>query len=152
MKKSILLLLLLPFLTSCSLNSNYGLPNTEKINSKLLGSWMTPCIEGQESDTLTIKPFNDYKYRLVFDTKEELISYSLTIKDHEIINIISNDNLNNTFYGFNIEKDTLLFYKVNPKILTTEINSSKDLLDFFKANIEKHNFFINACIMVKSKP
>ncbi len=152
MKKTILLLLALVTLTNCSLNSNYGLPNTEKINPKLVGIWMTPCIENKESDTLTIKPLNEYRYRLIFDTKEELTSYSKTIKKHSIMTIISSDGNSNTFYGFDIENDTLRFYEVNPKNLTTEINSSEDLLNFFEANINKHNFFVNACIMVKSKP
>lgn len=136
---------------SCSLKSEYSLPNSEEINIDLIGTWTTPCIKGFEGDSLKIKALNKKKYKLIFDSNEELISYSIKIKGQEIMNIISNTGNMNTFYGFDVENDTLRFYEVNPEILKKDITSKKELLDFFKNNINKENFFINACIMLKNK-
>ncbi|MFY7670240.1 hypothetical protein ACOSP6_04065 [Tenacibaculum sp. MEBiC06402] len=136
-------------LTGCTLESKFGLPKKDKIDTELLGIWTTPCIINQESDTLTIKSIDDYTYRLLFDTNEELKAHSLKIKEYNIINIVSNPEGNNLFYGYEVEKDTLRFYEVNPELLKGEITSEKELNDFFLENIDKHNFFMNACIMVK---
>ncbi len=138
-------------LTSCTLESKFGLPNTDKVDNHLIGVWTTPCIINQESDTLTIKSINEYSYKLLFDTNEELEAYSVKIKDYNIINIISNLDGNNLFYGYEVEKDTLRFYEVNPELLKSDISSQKELNDFFTKNINKHNFFMNACIMVRNK-
>ncbi|CAL2085183.1 hypothetical protein [Tenacibaculum sp. 190524A05c] len=138
-------------LTSCTLESKFGLPNTDKVDQNLIGVWSTPCIINQESDTLTIKPLNEYSYKLLFDTNEELAAYSVKIKDYNIINIISNVDGNNLFYGYEVEKDTLRFYEVNPELLKSDISSQKELNDFFTKNINKHNFFMNACIMIRNK-
>ncbi|CAL2059854.1 hypothetical protein [Tenacibaculum sp. 190524A05c] len=145
------LVLLSIVLTSCTLESKFGLPNTDKVDQNLVGVWSTPCIINQESDTLTIKPLNEYSYTLLFDTNEELAAYSVKIKDYNIINIISNVDGNNLFYGYEVEKDTLRFYEVNPELLKSDISSQKELNDFFAKNINKHNFFMNACIMVRNK-
>lgn len=151
MSRNLLLLVLFSFvLTSCTLESKFGLPNTDKVDQDLVGVWSTPCIINQESDTLTIKPINEYSYKLLFDTNEELEAYSVKIKEYNIINIISNVDGNNLFYGYEVEKDTLRFYEVNPELLKSDISSQKELNDFFAKNINKHNFFMNACIMVKS--
>ena len=75
------LVLLSIVLTSCTLESKFGLPNTDKVDQNLIGVWSTPCIINQESDTLTIKPLNEYSYKLLFDTNEELAAYSVKIKD-----------------------------------------------------------------------
>ncbi|CAL2089367.1 hypothetical protein [Tenacibaculum sp. 190524A05c] len=145
------LVLISIILTSCTLESKFGLPNTDKVDQNLIGVWSTPCIINQESDTLTIKPLNEYSYKLLFDTSEELAAYSVKIKDYNIINIISNVDGNNLFYGYEVEKDTLRFYEVNPELLKSDISSQKELNDFFAKNINKHNFFMNACIMVRNK-
>lgn len=150
MIKSILKLSFVLFIiTGCTLESKFGLPKKDKVDQNLLGVWTTPCIINQESDTLTIKSIDDYTYRLLFDTNEQLEAYSLKIKDYTIINIISNVEKNNLFYGYEVENDTLRFYEVNPELLTNEVNSEKELNDFFLENIDKHNFFMNACIMVR---
>ena len=145
------LVLLSIILTNCTLESKFGLPNTDKVDQNLIGVWSTPCIINQESDTLTIKPLNEYSYKLLFDTNEELAAYSVKIKDYNIINIISNVDGNNLFYGYEVEKDTLRFYEVNPELLKSDISSQKELNDFFAKNINKHNFFMNACIMIRNK-
>ena len=150
MIKSILKLSFVLFIiTGCTLESKFGLPKKDKVDQNLLGVWTTPCIINQESDTLTIKAIDDYTYRWLFDTNEQLEAYSLKIKDYTIINIISNIEKNNLFYGYEVENDTLRFYEVNPELLTNEVNSEKELNDFFLENIDKHNFFMNACIMVR---
>ena len=150
MIKSILKLSFVLFIiTGCTLESKFGLPKKDKVDQNLLGVWTTPCIINQESDTLTIKSIDDYTYRLLFDTTEQLEAYSLKIKNYTIINIISNIEKNNLFYGYEVENDTLRFYEVNPELLTNEVNSEKELNDFFLENIDKHNFFMNACIMVR---
>ncbi|TCP25187.1 hypothetical protein EV195_104220 [Tenacibaculum skagerrakense] len=142
-------LLLLFIITGCTLESKFGLPKKDKIDNDLLGTWTTPCIINQDSDTLKIKALDDFNYQLVFDTNEVLKAYSLKIKEYNIINIISTTGSNNLFYGYEVEKDTLRFYEVNPELLKGEITSEKELNDFFIENIDKDNFFMNACIMVK---
>lgn len=154
MKKYILLLFLsILILLGCSLVSKYNLPNTAKINKNLLGVWVMPCLkyEQKEIDTLVIKEFNEYKYKLLFDTNEYLISYSLEIKNQEIMNIESKNGQQHMFYGFDIKNDTLRFYEVNKNILRDKIDSQEDLVTFFRKNIDKPDFFINACIMVREK-
>ena len=137
-------------LTGCTLESKFGLPKKDKIDSELLGVWTTPCIVNQDSDTLKINALDDFNYQLIFDTNEELKAYSLKIKQYNIINIISTTGSNNLFYGYEVEKDTLRFYEVNPELLKDEITSEKELTDFFLENIDKHNFFMNACVMIRN--
>ena len=115
-----------------------------------MGVWTTPCIVNQDSDTLKINALDDFNYQLIFDTNEELKAYSLKIKQYNIINIISTTGSNNLFYGYEVEKDTLRFYEVNPELLKDEITSEKELTDFFLENIDKYNFFMNACVMIRN--
>lgn len=151
MIKSILKFSFLLFvITGCTLESKFGLPKKDSIDQNLLGVWTTPCIINQESDTLTIKSINDKTYELLFDTDEKMEAYSLKIKDYTIINVISNIDQSNLFYGYEVENDTLRFYEVNPELLKGEITSEKELNDFFLQNIDKHNFFMNACIMLRN--
>lgn len=137
-------------ITGCTLESKFGLPKKDKIDNELLGVWTTPCIVNQDSDTLKINALDDFNYQLIFDTNEELKAYSLKIKQYNIINIISTTGSNNLFYGYEVEKDTLRFYEVNPELLKDEITSEKELTDFFLENIDKHNFFMNACVMIRN--
>ena len=137
-------------LTGCTLESKFGLPKKDKIDSELLGVWTTPCIVNQDSDTLKINALDDFNYQLIFDTNEVLKAYSLKIKQYNIINIISTTGSNNLFYGYEVEKDTLRFYEVNPELLKDEITSEKELTDFFLENIDKYNFFMNACVMIRN--
>lgn len=151
MIKSILKFSFLLFIIKgCTLESKFGLPKKDNVDQNLLGIWTTPCIINQESDTLTIKSINDKTYELLFDTDEKMEAYSLKIKDYTIINIISNIDQSNLFYGYEVENDTLRFYEVNPELLKGEITSEKELNDFFLQNIDKHNFFMNACIMLRN--
>ena len=137
-------------LTGCTLESKFGLPKKDKIDNELLGVWTTPCIVNQDSDTLKINALDDFNYQLIFDTNEVLKAYSLKIKQYNIINIISTTGSNNLFYGYEVEKDTLRFYEVNPELLKDEITSEKELTDFFLENIDKYNFFMNACVMIRN--
>lgn len=137
-------------ITGCTLESKFGLPKKDKIDNELLGVWTTPCIVNQDSDTLKINALDDFNYQLIFDTNEELKAYSLKIKQYNIINIISTTGSNNLFYGYEVEKDTLRFYEVNPELLKDEITSEKELTDFFLENIDKYNFFMNACVMIRN--
>ena len=137
-------------ITGCTLESKFGLPKKDKIDNELLGVWTTPCIVNQDSDTLKINALDDFNYQLIFDTNEVLKAYSLKIKQYNIINIISTTGSNNLFYGYEVEKDTLRFYEVNPELLKDEITSEKELTDFFLENIDKYNFFMNACVMIRN--
>lgn len=148
-KYTTLLSLMFVIVLSCTLTSKFGLPNTQKIDRELLGTWTTPCIVNQESDTLTISTYNEYQYQLLFDTKEKMNAYSYSIKQYQIINILSNINQQNMFYGYEVEKDTLRFFEVNPELLQKDVHSTSQLVDFFHQNIDKPNFFMNACVMVK---
>lgn len=143
-------IILLLVTTGCTLNSKFGLPKSNNIDKGLLGTWTTPCILNQDSDTLTIQSINNKDYKLQFESNEKMTAYTLKIKNHKMINIVSNIDGNNFFYGYEIQNDTLRFYEVNTALIKHQITSKKELYDYFLFNIDKHDFFMNPCIMIRN--
>lgn len=143
MKKNILNFLLLFLLIGCTLESKFGLPNDEKINAKLIGEWY---YEKSNDEKIIVSKEDEKTYKLILKDKEkteELISYSKTIEGYEIMNVktVNDKEVTNTFYGFKVKRNTLFFSEVNRKLSTKEFKSEKELLDFFKNNIKKKDFF-----------
>ena len=142
MKKIIYGLLILFLIISCALESKFGLPNDEKINTKLIGIWYNEKIP---NESVIIKPNGEMKYKLILSDSTELISYSKRIKGFNILNIISDykGKTINTFYGFVIKNETLEFYEVNKEMRKIEFDSQAELIHFFNENVDKKEFFIN---------
>ena len=145
-KKRITGILILLIMVSCALESQFALPNDEKINTELLGEWVS--IENSD-DRINIIQNGAKSYRLQIIEKtridEELIGFSKTINGFSIMNLKteSNDTIKNVFYGFNIKGNTLTFSEVNDKLHEKEFESASELLEFFEENVAKENFFIN---------
>jgi hypothetical protein len=148
MKTKIYGLLILFLIISCALESKFGLPNDEKINTELIGIWYdgkTP------NEYVIIKPSGEMKYKLILGDSTELISYSKKIKGFNILNVISDykGTKINTFYGFELKNDTLEFSEVNKEMRKIDFNSQNELINFFNENINKNEFFINPVKLIK---
>lgn len=145
MKKYTLSLVILFLVISCSLESKFSLPNDENINPELIGEWYN----GKNNDEkITIIKHGEKTYKLLIKNKEktdEIISFSKTIKGFEIMNLRTEykNKITNVFYGFKVEGNTLIFSEINKKLRNKEFKSETELLDFFKENINRDDFFIN---------
>lgn len=151
MKKHALSLLILFLVISCSLESKFSLPNDENINPKLIGEWYN----GKDNDEkLTIIKYGEKTYKLLLKDKEktdEIISYSKTVNGFQIMNLKTEykNKITNVFYGFKVEGNTLVFSEINNKLRNKEFKSKTELLDFFKENINKDDFFINQTELIR---
>ena len=151
MKKHILSLLILFLVISCSLESKFSLPNDENINPKLIGEWYI----GKDNDEkLTIIKHGEKTYKLLLTVKEktdEIISFSKTVNGFQIMNLKTEyeNKITNVFYGFKVEGNTLIFSEINNKLINKEFKSKTELLNFFKENINKDDFFINQTELIR---
>lgn len=141
--QSVIGILILLLVTNCTLESKFSLPNDEKINHELIGEWHNTK---DNEEKLSITKNGEKTYKLVLkDNKkiDTLISYSKTIQGFEIMNIkVEFDNkVTNLFYGFKVERDTLIFSEVNSTLTDKEFESQTELLNFFKENINREDFF-----------
>ena len=151
MKKYNLSLIILFLVISCSLESKFSLPNDENINTELIGEWFN---EKDNSEKLTIIKYGEKTYKLLLKDKEktdEIISFSKTIKGFEIMNLKTEykNKITNVFYGFKVEGNTLIFSEVNKKLRSKEFESQNELLEFFKDNINREDFFINKTKLIR---
>lgn len=139
---------------SCTLESEYALPNNEKIMPELLGEWKS---SENANEVLKFSKKNDKIYHVLFnvnnDKNNEMTAYLHTIEDHVILNLIeTKDNkTTNMFHKVSVSDDQLTYYEVNTKIAKSEINSQKELLQYFKNNIHKEDFFINPNVVNRSR-
>ncbi|WP_338350077.1 hypothetical protein [Nonlabens tegetincola] len=138
-------LLLFLIVTSCTLESEFSLPNNEAIDSELLGLW-SPTNNPKES--VKIERHTDKRYKLTLidgDDQEELIAYSTTIRERQILTIITEDEvgLSYQFYGISMTNNSLAYSEVNNQIREEKFESQQDLYDFFLTHIEKDYFFKN---------
>jgi len=147
MKNKIFSLFFLVLIVSCALESKFGLPNDEKINTELIGTWL----DIKTNETLLIKKNNEMSYKLIPNDSTELISYSKKIKGFNILNMVTNGNgvKTNSFFGFELRNDTLEFSEVNKDLKKTDFNSQAELIKFFNENIDKKGFFINHTIVIR---
>jgi hypothetical protein len=137
--------LLLFVILSCALESKFGLPNNEKINTELLGDW---CNLDNGNECISILKNGRKTYKIVLqenDKEETLIAYSKTINGFHIMNIKINydDEITNVFYGFTLNGNSLVFSEVNDKLRKNKFTSKAELLGYFKEHITAENFFIN---------
>ncbi|MGJ8549787.1 hypothetical protein [Winogradskyella wichelsiae] len=147
MKNKIFSLFFLVLIVSCALESKFGLPNDEEINTELIGTWL----DIKTNETLLIKKNNEMSYKLIPNDSTELISYSKKIKGFNILNMVTNGNgvKTNSFFGFELRNDTLEFSEVNKDLKKTDFNSQAELIKFFNENIDKKEFFINPTIVIR---
>lgn len=149
--KKIIGFLILLLVVSCAIESMFSLPNDELIKSELIGEWRT---EHSKHEFLRIEKNNEKTYKLIIVDKEkteELIAFSKAVKGFNIMNIITeyDGKVANLFYGFNIDSNTLTFSEVNDKLRENEFESETELLNFFKENINRDDFFINQTELVR---
>ncbi len=148
MKKIISSVIIALFLFACALESEFSLPNTEKNDKQLIGTW----IANDASGKLIISQNNDNRtllIKIIDDTnKEEILSknaFNSTINGYNILNLVHVDNASKkqitTFYGYRITKNKLSYAEVNDKFTDRKFTSSKDLLSYFNENIDKKGFF-----------
>jgi hypothetical protein len=144
-KKGIIGILILFIMVSCALESQFALPNDEKIKTELIGEWY---FEKNSDEGIKIMKNGEKSYNLkIVDKKEteELIGFSITIKGFSIMNVKTESKgiTKNIFYGFSLNGNTLTFSEVNDKLRDEEFKSESELLKFFEENVTKEGFFIN---------
>ncbi|WP_028873214.1 hypothetical protein [Psychroserpens burtonensis] len=144
-KKRIIGILILFIMLSCALESQFALPNDEKINSELIGEWYS---EKNGDERIKIMKNGEKSYMLQMIDKnetDELIAFSKTIKGFSIMNVKTETKgiITNVFYSFNLKGNTLTFSEVNDKLHDKEFESESELLKFFEENVNKEDFFIN---------
>lgn len=138
-------------LTGCPLESEYGLPNDEKINNKILGKWGS--LESPNEYVLIEKnTATTYKITLpAEDTVQQIIAYSKKINGRHIMNLLHDDGTTNQFHSFKIKGDKLILYEVNRELHKEKFASKAALIAYFENNIKKDSFFINKSTLNRLK-
>lgn len=150
LKKILIAFFTISLVLSCSLESEYALPNNEKIAPELIGKWTDP---NNKNDVLKFTKKNRKMYNVSIKVNEEkpdeLSAFINNIDGHLILNLIekTNDSTTNLFYKISVHQDQLTYYEVNDKLVKSEIQSQKDLLQFFQNNIDHKEFFINPTVL-----
>ena len=148
MKEKITAMLLLSFMMGCTLESEFSLPNDEEIKTELIGEWSN---EEEGNETFRIERKDDKNYTLTLNIMEEekITAFSKTIKEFGIMNVMAKEEgkVKNLFYGFRVDNNTLTYSEVNDELIASDFKSQTELLNFFRDNISKKEFFINPVIL-----
>ena len=127
---------------SCALESKFSLPKNEKVDSKLLGTWHSEN-DIDSLDWIKIEALDGFTYKLTLND-DNLTAFTTTFSKYRIVNVVDESNVKpNMFYGFIVKKDELQFMEVTDKLTQGDFNSQKELIHFFKNNIENPKFFVN---------
>lgn len=144
MKEKITAMLLLSFMMGCTLESEFSLPNDEEIKTELIGEWSN---EEDGNETFKVEKNDDKTYTLTLNILEEekITAFSKTIKEFGIMNVMAKEEgkVKNLFYGFRVDNNTLTYSEVNDALIENDFKSETELLNFFRENISKKEFFIN---------
>ena len=148
MKEKITAMLLLSFMMGCTLESEFSLPNDEEIKTELMGEWSN---EEDGNETFKVEKNDDKTYTLTLNIFEEekITAFSKTINEFDIMNVIAKEEgkVKNLFYGFRVDNNTLTYSEVNDALIENDFKSQTELLNFFRDNISKKEFFINPVIL-----
>jgi hypothetical protein len=147
MKKLFIIILTSILLFSCALESKYDLINDQTIDNELIGKWSTEknkgaiAFEKNNDNTIKIIIINDKKANEVISKA----AFTKTINGHHFINLVSDKNKEgkviNMFYEYKIVGKTFKYREVDSDFTKQKFNSSKELLNFFKDNMDKDGFF-----------
>lgn len=157
MKKALLCLLTIILLNSCVLESEYALPNDEKINKALLGDWVMESSGEDQSLFLQKATFvanTEMTYQLLIkdgDKTEKFECFTKTFDDVEILNlkIVYKGNTTNAFYGYKVQDEVLMFFEVKKKLNEKDFKSQDELMSYFEANINTEDFFMEPSRLVR---
>ena len=140
MKKLLVCIFTALMLVGCTLESEFGLPNDEKINKSLLGRW------GNKKESQSYMEFvkrTDYTYTLRLidgDSIEDMQAYTKKIKGRHILTLINKEN-NHSFYGYKVNARTFTYYEVNDSLPNGKLESAAQLLNHFEKHVNKKGFF-----------
>lgn len=150
MKKVLLVICMLVLVISCALESVFSLPKEENIDKNLLGTWYSETDE-KSDDWLMLEAFDEKTYKLTLED-DVTICFAATIKGYKIMNVVDHTSSKpNMFYGFVVENDKLKIMEVSDKLNSDDFRSQKELIEFFEANIERPDFFVNPDTMIRKK-
>ena len=137
--------LIITILFSCTLESEFSLPNNNFIATELFGIWSVTdgseklVIQQNKEQTFTVTLFDK-------NNKKEIISknaYITKINGYQIIILprVKDNKTIYAFYGYRINNGELRYREINPSFANIKITSSEELLSYFKKHIDKKDFF-----------
>ncbi len=145
MKKYSIVFIILTFI-SCTLESQFNLPNTKEIDANLLGSWM---YNNDPNDIVIISKKDGITYTILVDDCNQSLAYAYNIKNYNIIAILDGDRY--LFYGFELKSDTLKILEIDRKLQKVDFNSQEELLLFFNKNINRPDFFTETVYLTRQQ-
>lgn len=149
-RNTFILLTVMIIVVSCTLESKFSLPKSERIDKELLGIWY-PENDLESRDWIKIEVLDSFTYKLTL-IDDQGICYSVSFGDYKIMNVTDEANEKpNSFYGYVLSKNQLKIMEVNKKLVDGDFNSQKELIDFFKTNINHPEFFVNPEIFKRKK-
>ncbi|RED45679.1 hypothetical protein [Seonamhaeicola aphaedonensis] len=150
MKKHIFILLTAIILISCALESEFSLPKGERIDTELLGLWY-PENHQESRDWIKIEAFDEFTYKFTLND-DEGTCYSFSLGNFKIMNVVDTTNEKpNSFYGYVLSENQLKVMEVNEKLVDEDFNSQKELIEFFKTNVDRPEFFVYPEIFKRKK-
>jgi len=144
MKKYLVLSLFLVTLFSCVLESKYALPEVQRIDKAMLGTWYDQE-SGKEALTITKLTKTRYTFTFSGDPKGKLPdmeAYIASVGDYQILNIVAkgDDGLVNMFYEYKIVAGDFLYRGVEG-VDDKTFGSNAELVAYFEENNTKEGFF-----------
>jgi len=139
-------LTIVTILISCALESEFSLENNRLIDKNLIGTWfLNKSGEGivfkeNKGNTFSVTAIDDKNHTDIVSNN----SFTSTIKDHKLINLVGkneNENTINGFYEYRLDNGKLNFRAVNSDYSERPITSQEELLEYFNKNIDKKGFF-----------
>jgi hypothetical protein len=148
-------------LTGCPYESNFTLSdsNDSFIDPDLTGRWLVNPSSKVSRDTLIIIRFNVHEY--YFESHEFKNSRPIINRGRGFITLINNlkllnlCDLNETgkfyFAKYVCSGEKLILNYSSDQYIKTKFGSSRELFDFFKANINKEGFFEGGDTLLRVK-
>ena len=145
------LILLLFFIWGCPYGSSVPLGKIEKsvIDTSLLGSWRSGSAGVDSFEVMTIYPFNQHEYLILFQEKDEASvfrAFSTQVDGHTFLNVNElNPEIkrepNYIFVEYLLTGDELNFRFIEDKILQRNFKNSRAFYDFVKKNLDNKQLF-----------
>jgi hypothetical protein len=147
----VFLFLLLLIIWGCPYGSAIPLGKIEKsvIDTNLLGSWKTGSTGVDSFEVMTIYPFNQHEYLILFQEKDEASvfrAFSTQVDDHTFLNVNElNPEIkhepNYIFVEYLLTGDELKFRFIEDKVPQRNFKNSGAFYDFVKKNLDNNQLF-----------
>jgi hypothetical protein len=138
-------------MTGCPYESPVPLGNScsSSVATELLGKWVYPSATGK-SDTVEFIQFNEHEFFIEFRENKEggirIISkgrgFITVVKNQRILNFCElGSPVKYYFFKYEVKNNRMITWSPSDKFIKKPFNSSEELLEYFKKNMDRKEFY-----------